>query len=298
MLVAGDPGIGRRRSRARRPSAPPPRGGRPLRPLRRGRHRALRALGPRRDARRRHRLPGGARAARRRGGRRSSPASRPSCADASPTSPPRSRPSPTRSAGACSTRSGRSSTTSPATGPVVVVLDDLHWADRSTLLLLRHLLRSRPHSRLLVIGTYRAVELAPEGPLASAIADLRREHLFSELELAGLTEPEVAALVARRRGADPDPAFVRALHEETEGNPFFAEEVLRNLPEPGSELDAQGRLAGDRVPPRRARGRRPPPRPPLPRRARAARPGGRDRPRVRARGARARRGRAGRRARR
>ena len=131
---------------------------------------------------------------------------------------------------------------------VVVVLDDLHWADRSTLLLLRHLLRSRPHARILVIGTYREVELAPDGPLAGAIADLRREHLFTPLELGGLSEPEVAALVARRRGADPDPAFVRALHEETEGNPFFAEEVLRTLPETGGELDADGRLAGGGVP--------------------------------------------------
>ena len=132
--------------------------------------------------------------------------------------------------------------------PAVVVLDDLHWADRSTLLLLRHLLRGRPHARILVIGTYREVELAPDGPLAGAIADLRREHLFTPLALAGLSEPEVAALVARRRGADPDPAFVRVLHEETEGNPFFAEEVLRNLPEPGAELDAEGRLTGDGVP--------------------------------------------------
>jgi DNA-binding SARP family transcriptional activator len=122
----------------------------------------------------------------------------------------------------------------------VVVLDDLHWADRSTLLLLRHLIRSRPHARLLVIGTYRAVELAPDAPLSAAIADLRREHLFTSIELGGLTEAQVAALVARRRGAAPEPGFARALHQETEGNPFFVEEVLRNVGERSEDRVPQG----------------------------------------------------------
>ena len=112
----------------------------------------------------------------------------------------------------------------------VVVLDDLHWADRSTLLLLRHVLRSRPEARLLIIATYRGVELAGDAPLAAAIPDLRRGHVLSSHELGGLTEADVAALVARQRGAAAEPAFVRALHQETEGNPFFVAEVLRDLP--------------------------------------------------------------------
>jgi DNA-binding SARP family transcriptional activator len=113
--------------------------------------------------------------------------------------------------------------------PVTVVLDDLHWADRSTLLVLRHLVRRRPDARLLVIGTYRAVELDDDAPLAAALADLRREHLFAELTLEGLAREDVATLVAHRdRDRAADPAFVADLHDRTEGNPFFVEEVLRS----------------------------------------------------------------------
>ena len=116
-----------------------------------------------------------------------------------------------------------------AGAPVLVVLDDAHWADRSTLLLLRHLVRARQADPITVVLTCRDVELSADDPLHHLLADLHREHVLTRLALRGLTEPAVGEMVARRRGSAAH-GFVRALYEETEGNPFFVEEILRNLP--------------------------------------------------------------------
>lgn len=117
-----------------------------------------------------------------------------------------------------------------ASRPVLLVLDDVQWADRSSLLLLRHVLRSRPHADVTVLMTAREAEVDPDAPLHQALAALRREETVTRLHLAGLDEREVAELVRRRRGVAQPPDLVRALHEETEGNPFFVEEILRNIP--------------------------------------------------------------------
>ena len=115
--------------------------------------------------------------------------------------------------------------------PMLLVLDDLHWIDRPTLLLLRHLLRHPDPARLLVLGMARRVELRAEHPAMELIADLGREQRFDRIPLAGLTDREADALVAARLGAAPSAAFVRGLREQTEGNPFFMEESLRALVE-------------------------------------------------------------------
>jgi DNA-binding SARP family transcriptional activator len=115
--------------------------------------------------------------------------------------------------------------------PLLLVLDDLHWIDRPTLLLLRHLLRHPDPARLLVLGMARRVELHAEHPAMELISDLAREQRFDRIPLVGLTEPEADALVAARLGAAPSAAFVRGLREQTEGNPFFMEESLRALVE-------------------------------------------------------------------
>ena len=115
--------------------------------------------------------------------------------------------------------------------PLLLVLDDLHWIDRPTLLLLRHLLRHPDPARLLVLGMARRVDLNAEHPAMELIADLDREQRFDRIPLAGLTETEADALVAARLGAAPSAAFVRGLREQTEGNPFFMEESLRALVE-------------------------------------------------------------------
>ena len=114
-------------------------------------------------------------------------------------------------------------------GPLVLVFDDLHWADRPTLQLLRHLVRAPQQHRALLLGTYREAELEPGHPLHELIADVRREGVLRRLELGGLAEAEVAELVSELGVPSAEPAFVQALHAETEGNPFFIEEVVRHL---------------------------------------------------------------------
>ena len=116
--------------------------------------------------------------------------------------------------------------------PILLVLDDLQWADRPTLLLLRHLARAPDPSRLLILVAYRAIETPPHG-MGSVLADLHREQLVTELRIGGLSAEETAELVRVRTGETPGPAFARALHEETEGNPLFIEEMVRHLGEAG-----------------------------------------------------------------
>ncbi|MGA2925411.1 MAG: AAA family ATPase [Solirubrobacteraceae bacterium] len=129
-----------------------------------------------------------------------------------------------------------------AAAPVLLVLEDLQWADRPTLLLLRHLARAPDPSRLLILGACRATEAGIEA-FAELISELRRERLVVALEIAGLAESETARLVAVRTGAVPAPAFVRALHARTEGNPFFIEETVRHLEEAGVQHDRAGAAA-------------------------------------------------------
>ena len=121
-----------------------------------------------------------------------------------------------------------------AHAPLVLVFDDLHWADRPTLQLIKHLVRAPQPRRALLIGTYRDAEVEPGHALHELIADVRREGVLKRLPLSGLTEPEVAELLGALGPAEAAPDFVAALHSETEGNPFFIEEVVRHLGETGS----------------------------------------------------------------
>jgi len=130
--------------------------------------------------------------------------------------------------------------------PVVLVLDDLHWSDKPSLLLLRHLARSSRPAALLVVGTYRETDLARTHPLAEVLADLRRETCVERVRLAGLDAGEVGALLAVRAQHEAPEAFVRLVHAETEGNPFFVEEVLRHLVETGALRQEDGRWTSDR----------------------------------------------------
>ena len=115
--------------------------------------------------------------------------------------------------------------------PQLIVVDDLHWADRATLLLLRHLARAHVHAPLLLLGTYRTTEVEPAQPLAELLADLRREELALRLTIDGLDEQEVGTLISAWSGRRPSPELTHALHSETEGNPFFIREVVRHLGE-------------------------------------------------------------------
>ncbi len=125
--------------------------------------------------------------------------------------------------------------------PVVLVLDDLHWAAPATLQLLRHLLASDDAERLLVVVTYRDSEVGRDHPLTAALADLRRQPGVEWLSLRGLDEAGVEAFVAATSGDAEDPApLARALWSHTAGNPFFVGELLRHLGETGAVFRRAG----------------------------------------------------------
>ncbi|HZO06222.1 MAG TPA: hypothetical protein VFB52_07525, partial [Solirubrobacterales bacterium] len=124
---------------------------------------------------------------------------------------------------------------------LLLVLDDLHWADRATLHLLRHTIRSSQEGSLLIVGAYRDAEIGPEHPLADLLADLRRDRLFDRVSLDGLDEGGVNELIALHAGHAAPAALVGTVHEHTEGNPFFVEEVMRHLIETGVLFERGGR---------------------------------------------------------
>ena len=126
--------------------------------------------------------------------------------------------------------------------PTLLVLDDLQWADQGTLLLLKQLLLGTSSAPLLIVGTYRNSEVGPEHPLALAQADLERDRTLERIQVTGLNEGEVSALVASLIGREPQPDVVQSLYGETAGNPLFLEEVVRHLQHlglgaPGHRLD-------------------------------------------------------------
>lgn len=127
-----------------------------------------------------------------------------------------------------------------ASAPLLVVLDDLHWTDRSTMLLLRHLLRMHGPARVAILGAYRGGNAEREGPLADALADLRHEQLAAEFRLAGLSRERTAELVRAYTGKLPSLALAHALHERTEGNPLFVLQIVRRLEESGIDVGQAG----------------------------------------------------------
>lgn len=108
-----------------------------------------------------------------------------------------------------------------AGAPLVLVLDDLHLADRNTLALLARVARGAAGERLLALGTYRDAD-AVGTPLLTAIADLRRDCDVERIGMEGLSVDEVATLLE-------DSADARRVHDRTDGNPFFVRELVRHL---------------------------------------------------------------------
>jgi hypothetical protein len=126
--------------------------------------------------------------------------------------------------------------------PVVIVLDDLHWADPSSLLLLRHLAHS-DLGRVLLLAIYRDSEAAATHPLTDTLVALHREAGVQRVGLGGLADSEVVDLVeaAAGRTLDEDEvALAHALHRDTDGNPFFVGEILRHLAETGVVVQRDG----------------------------------------------------------
>jgi DNA-binding winged helix-turn-helix (wHTH) protein/tetratricopeptide (TPR) repeat protein len=127
---------------------------------------------------------------------------------------------------------------------MVLIFDDLHWADRPTLLLLRHVMRTARTACLTIVATYRESELGRTHPLAEMLISLRREPGVTRLALAGLGLPQVSALVDSIVGPTAPARLPQLIMNSTDGNPFFATEILRHLQETGA-LDREGRPIAD-----------------------------------------------------
>ena len=121
--------------------------------------------------------------------------------------------------------------------PLVLVLDDLHWADQPSLALLQFVARELGGARLLIVGTYRDMELSRQHPLAEALGELNRERLFQRVLLRGLTQEDVGRFIEMTSGNSAPRGLVEAVHTQTEGNPLFVTEVVRLLVQEG-ELSA------------------------------------------------------------
>ena len=118
--------------------------------------------------------------------------------------------------------------------PVAILIDDLHWADRSSLELLQHLTRHTRGNRVLIVGSYRDVEVNRSHPLENTLLDLGRERLIVEVEVRRLSQPGTGQLVAAALGgSEISMRLVRLVHRHTEGNPFFVEAVVRTLVDRG-----------------------------------------------------------------
>jgi DNA-binding SARP family transcriptional activator len=113
--------------------------------------------------------------------------------------------------------------------PLLVVVDDLHWADVPSLSLLAFLAAELKDARLVVVGTYRDVEALAGQPLAETLGALAREPVVERISLGGLDRAGVARLIGRTIGGRPAEPLVQAVHDRCGGNPFFITELLRLL---------------------------------------------------------------------
>ena len=123
--------------------------------------------------------------------------------------------------------------------PLMLVLDDLHWADKPSLLLLQFLARQLTESHLLVVGCYRDLELSRQHPLSEALAQLSRLPVLQRELLLGISQEDTGQFIEMTAGIQPSPQLVETIYAHTEGNPFFLKEMTRLLSERG-ELRAAG----------------------------------------------------------
>jgi len=132
-------------------------------------------------------------------------------------------------------------TAASRTQALVIILDDLHTADRPTLHLLEFVTRNVAGSRLLLVGTYRDVEVRRTHPLQQTLANLTREQLFERILLRGLTEDDVRRFIELAAGVEPPAALVQAVYANTEGNALFVSELVRLLVQEGMLAQEESR---------------------------------------------------------
>jgi tetratricopeptide (TPR) repeat protein len=116
---------------------------------------------------------------------------------------------------------------SAAVQPLVLILEDLHWADAPSLGLLRFLVDEMQGARLLILATYRDIELTGRHPLCEVLGALAYHPLVQRIDIEGLSEEEIEALIAALLGHERAAALAGSIHRQSGGNPFFATEILR-----------------------------------------------------------------------
>ena len=131
------------------------------------------------------------------------------------------------------------------TKPTLLVLDDIHWADEPTMLLLQHIAERVAGVRLLVVGLYRDTELDAGRPLSAVFGELTRRRLATRLPLKRLSSDSVREMLTALSGVEPPESLVELFYAETEGNPFFTEEVFKHLAEEGRLFDGDGQFRSD-----------------------------------------------------
>jgi hypothetical protein len=125
--------------------------------------------------------------------------------------------------------------------PVMLVLDDLHWADSSTVLLLAHLVRAQISGAMTIVGAYRPGELGSDQPLPGTLAELERERAVTTIELGGLDRAATASIIEGLIEVEPDGSLVEHVRQQTLGNAFFVEQLARHLRDTGALIDRDGR---------------------------------------------------------
>jgi tetratricopeptide (TPR) repeat protein/tRNA A-37 threonylcarbamoyl transferase component Bud32 len=133
--------------------------------------------------------------------------------------------------------------------PLLLVLEDLHDSDKGTLDMLTHISRRLSGTRLLMVGTYRDVEVDRSHPLSAALAELRRASSYGRVLLRGLNADEVRRMLESISRQEVPWGLAEAVHRQTEGNPLFVQEVVRYLGEEGLIKRENGRWQSSRETP-------------------------------------------------
>src|SRR5687767_7917496 len=135
-----------------------------------------------------------------------------------------------------------------ADDPMLLILEDVHWADQTSLELLHHLAHRATSLRMLLVATYRSDDLHAAHPLRKLLVSMARDRVGEEMRLQPLDRDETAEMLRCVFESEPDPAFTAAIWKRTEGNPFFVEELLSVLSQGGvSEPDAEAAAALERI---------------------------------------------------
>ena len=133
--------------------------------------------------------------------------------------------------------------------PMLLVLEDVHWADQTSLELLHHIAHRVTSLRMMVVATYRSDELHAGHPLRRMLGSLARERVGEEMRLQPLDRGETTEMLKCMLGTEPDPAFAAAIWKRAEGNPFFVEELVSVLAESGGfEPSAEAAAVLNRIP--------------------------------------------------